>query len=668
MYCAEELAARGLTPLKPYFLAAAVPPPPPPELQAVGSTAGVRGDWVLGRERAVAADGSGEPRLSKRAAAAARASQRAVQLCNAFKSGRCTFGDGCRFSHDAEAFLANKPADLPGGCPFVSLAQCPYGLCCRYAGSHTLAGDGSLDGDQEARLPRPLAAVDPTTAGGGVDDSTAALAALAAAGGPTRQPPPGALLPVCALPACSKVEPESNGVSTAMLYDLRRNMRHFPAADARLLQLNCKISFRPARAAADEPPAEAADDDAGPDAASAAKRARTEPTATERTEAAHVADRPQERKLIDFSGKLYLAPLTTVGNLPFRRLAKSLGADITCSEMALATALLQGSPSEWALLRRHPVEDVFGIQLAGGYPDAVARAAELLATETTCDFVDINCGCPIDLVCDKGAGAALLRAPARMELICRAASALLPSPLTLKTRTGWEDGLDARSAHALAPRLADWGVSCLTLHGRTRAQRYAKTADWTYVARCAAAAAPLPVIGNGDVMSWTEYEAHVRDHGVASCLLARGALVKPWLFTEIKERRHWDISAAERFDLMRTFASHGLEHWGSDARGVESTRRFLLEWLAFAHRYVPVGLLDVLPQQLAWRTPAFVGRSALESLLASPAPADWVRLSSMLLGPPPPGYRFEPKHKSSGWADAATGGKVAQYDTEEANG
>jgi tRNA-dihydrouridine synthase 3 len=107
-----------------------------------------------------------------------------------------------------------------------------------------------------------------------------------------------------------------------------------------------------------------------------------------------------------------LAPLTTVGNLPFRRLASSLGADITCSEMALSHSLLSASKEEWSLVRRHPSEKTFGVQIAGGKPGLLARAAEVLAQEigsgnpNGIDFVDLNCGCPIDIVFQTGAGSA----------------------------------------------------------------------------------------------------------------------------------------------------------------------------------------------------------------------------------------------------------------------
>ena len=95
----------------------------------------------------------------------------------------------------------------------------------------------------------------------------------------------------------------------------------------------------------------------------------------------------------------------------------------------------------------------------------------------------------------------------------------------------------------------------------------------------AAAKTGLPLIGNGDVFCWRDYERRMSGGDVATCMIGRGALIKPWVLTEIKERRVWDISASERLDVFREFARFGLEHWGSDETGVETTRRFMMEWI-----------------------------------------------------------------------------------------
>lgn len=99
--------------------------------------------------------------------------------------------------------------------------------------------------------------------------------------------------------------------------------------------------------------------------------------------------------------------------------------------------------------------------------------------------------------------------------------------------------------------------------------------------------------------------------------------------------------------MLKRFCDYGLEHWGTDSQGVNTTRRFLCEWQSFLYRYIPVGLLEVLPQRINERAPPFRGRDELEDLMASPRASDWVKLSERLLGPAPEDFVFQPKHKAN---------------------
>ncbi|XP_046396569.1 tRNA-dihydrouridine(47) synthase [NAD(P)(+)]-like [Ischnura elegans] len=356
---------------------------------------------------------------------------------------------------------------------------------------------------------------------------------------------------------------------------------------------------------------------------------------------------PRERKKLDWRGKLYLSPLTTVGNLPFRRICKQYGADITCGEMALASSLLQGAQAEWALVRRHCSEDFFGVQLCGNNPYVLTRCAQMLEEQTSIDFIDLNLGCPIDLIYQQGGGSGLLRRENTLGIIVRSMTGVLNLPLTVKTRTGVHS--DKNVAHTLIPKFKDWGVSAITLHGRSREQRYTRLADWDYINECAKLADPVPLFGNGDILSYEDYERHMEAGAVSGVMIGRGALMKPWIFEEIKEKKMYDISSGERFDILKKYANYGLEHWGSDNKGVETTRRFMLEWLSFLHRYIPIGLLERPPQRINERPPPYCGRNDLETLMASPDCQSWVKLSEMILGPVPEGFHFLPKHKANSW-------------------
>lgn len=391
--------------------------------------------------------------------------------------------------------------------------------------------------------------------------------------------------------------------------------------------------------------------------------------------------RPEEKRRLYIGRETpLLAPLTTTGNMPFRRLCSSLGAALTYSEMAMSLPLLQGQKPEWALLKAHSTElPHFGAQICGNKPETVIRATEALCSlfpsassaRHGLSLVDLNCGCPIDLVFKQGGGSALLDNQGKLLKMLSGMNYVSgETPITVKLRMGCRD--NHPTAKKLVQKLYDRGcVQAITLHGRSRQQRYTRSADWGYIAETAAlinslkaasAAAvdtaaqkeardklPVYLVGNGDCYSHIDYYSGIEQSGADSVMVARGALIKPWIFEEIAAGQYLDKTATERLGYVRDFARYGLECWGADELGVATTRRFLLEYLGFSYRYVPVGILETLPPRIQDRPPQWRGRNELETLLGSGDYRDWIKITEMFLGKAPEDFYFTPKHKSNAY-------------------
>lgn len=283
------------------------------------------------------------------------------------------------------------------------------------------------------------------------------------------------------------------------------------------------------------------------------------------------------------TGACVMAPMTKGSNLPYRQLCVELGAQVTMSEMTVARRLKQRRRGEFALIRRAPEEPCFGVQLAGTQPEEMAWAAALVESRGA-DFVDVNLGCPIDHFTRKGLGAALGRQPNRIRRIVEAMRAGVTAiPVTVKIRLGWND--KSLNYLEVAKAAVDAGASAITVHGRTRQARYTHAADWRAIGEVAAAV-PVPVIGNGDLLCAHEIASALRESGCAGVMVARGALIKPWIFREAVTG-HADPTVEERIAIYRRYVTLAKAHWGEDDYGLTRVREFLVWHLGFWCRHAP---------------------------------------------------------------------------------
>jgi len=312
---------------------------------------------------------------------------------------------------------------------------------------------------------------------------------------------------------------------------------------------------------------------------------------------------------MDLKGAVVMGPMTKGSNLPYRQLCAEYGATVLMSEMVVARRLKQRRASEFALLRRTPNGAMFGVQLAGNKPEEMAWAAAL-AEARGADFVDLNLGCPIDHFTRMGLGASLGRQPARVRRIVDAMRRAVSIPVTVKIRLGWNE--ESRNYLDVARAAVDAGAGAIAVHGRTRQARYRHPADWDAIAEIARSVL-VPVIGNGDLLQPHEISERLTSSGCEAVMVARGALIKPWLFREVRDGVR-DVTAEERLAIYRRYVTLARQHWGDDEHGSLRVRQFTRWHLNFWCRYAPRradGSWPVMQERESW-TP----RSPLEALLA----------------------------------------------------
>lgn len=296
---------------------------------------------------------------------------------------------------------------------------------------------------------------------------------------------------------------------------------------------------------------------------------------------------------------LLLAPLEDVTDSAFRLLCRSFGADMVVTEFVSSEGLIREAKKSHNKLIFSEQERPIAIQIFGHDPDSMREAA-LIAAEASPDVIDINFGCPVRKVINKGGGADLLRDVPRMISITKAVVSVSKLPVTAKTRLGWDE--DSKNIVDIAQRLQDCGIAAITIHGRTRAQLYKGQADWTLIGAVKNnPAMHIPVIGNGDVNSPEKAKEMFDRYHVDGIMIGRAAIGNPWIFKQI--RTFLDQGAMlqppdveERISICKTHLENTIAHKGERQAVLEMRKHYSQYFRALPH------FKDYRMQLLTYRT------------------------------------------------------------------
>jgi tRNA-dihydrouridine synthase B len=272
---------------------------------------------------------------------------------------------------------------------------------------------------------------------------------------------------------------------------------------------------------------------------------------------------------------LLLAPMEAVSDPPFRKLCKELGADVVYTEFISSEGLIRNAAKSTKKLDIYDKERPVGIQVYGNDIQAMLRTVEIVV-DSKPDFIDLNFGCPVSKIANRGAGAGMLQDLDYMTKLTEAIVKHSPLPVTVKTRLGWDS--NSIVINEVAERLQDVGIQALAVHGRTRNQMYKGEADWAPIAEVKNnPRIHIPIFGNGDVTT-PEKAKEMRDrYGLDGAMIGRASIGNPWFFRQVKHYLETGEqlpppSIAERVDVSRKHLEHAME-WKGDRIGLQETRR-----------------------------------------------------------------------------------------------
>lgn len=281
---------------------------------------------------------------------------------------------------------------------------------------------------------------------------------------------------------------------------------------------------------------------------------------------------------VPLANRVLLAPMAGITDRTFRYLAREQGASLVYTEMISARGLLHGNQRSLDLLPAQGESRPVAVQLVGSDPAVMAQAAQIVAPHPV-DIIDLNMGCPVEKVVKSGAGAALMRDPDRAVRLVAAVTRAVPLPVTVKIRSGWDEG--ETTAVSLARRLVSAGAQAVAVHGRSRSQMYGGRADWDLIRRVVEAVS-VPVWGNGDLWEPADAAHMIEETGCDGVLLARGTLGNPWLISRTLAHLAGTIlpppSPWDRIQMALRHLNLLCAHKG-EARGVVEMRKFAAWYL-----------------------------------------------------------------------------------------
>lgn len=276
---------------------------------------------------------------------------------------------------------------------------------------------------------------------------------------------------------------------------------------------------------------------------------------------------------IDFGERpLFLAPMEDVTDIGFRKMCKRFGAAMVYTEFVSADAVIRSIKSTLNKIVIDEEERPVGIQIYGKDVESMVKAAKIVE-QVKPDVIDINFGCPVKKVANKGAGSGMLKNIPLLLEITREVVKAVNTPVTVKTRLGWDD--NNLVITELAEQLQDCGVQALTIHGRTRAQMYTEEADWTLIGEVKKnPRMHIPIIGNGDVTSVADAQKRFDDYGVDAVMIGRATFGCPWLFSETDVPDAKRLTLDDKIDILEEMLRINVEKI-DEYRGILHTRRHL---------------------------------------------------------------------------------------------